>query len=379
MTSEADKCNRVTSKVFKDDTAQVAGDKVLPRHNSEPEAQSVDPRLKQDASPESSEKKSSRSNGRKRRLSEEEEDQLSLCRPVQAMDEEVRTNEPIDSQKFHGYSTYGCKRGSNRSSGKSSSGNLHAAYDLHPAKRKPISESCPDVYHGYGPNQAAFGSNASDTAQEFAMSHSKMAGMQYGGGMGPYMAPQMPMEAQMPMTANHGFNQFMPQQFNYGGRPMMMPCGPGQRMPLPSDQFSAPRGPMYMPQQMGMHMGQFQPNRMPMRAHNIGRQQHQTQSMAFPMKPGCVTPMPVGVQSVSQAPRPSNVKSPPRPEKNSQSPIQNKTQNNTQSQNEHNRSEDKAAGNEAGETCFTDMQDFNLSPEDFDAIFADLDPQDIAV
>ena len=379
MTSEADKSARATSKGFKDDTAQVAVDKALPRHNSEPEAQSIDPRLKQDASPESSEKKSSRSVGRKRRLSEEE-DQLSLCRPVQAMDEEVRTNEPIDSQRFQGYSTYGCKRGSNRSSGKSSSGNLNAAYELHPAKRKPMSESCHEMYQGFGPGQAVFGSNASDTAPAFAMTHSKMPGMQYGGGMGPYMAPQMPMEAQMPMAVNHGFNQFIPHQFNYGGRPMMMPCGPGQRMPVPSDQFPAPRGPMYIPQQMGMHMGPFQPNRMPMRAHNIGGPQQQTHSMAFAMKPGRATPMPTGAPVLSPAPRPSiDPKSPPKPEKNSETPIQNTTQNNIQSQNEHNGSGDKAAGKEAGEAFFTDMQDFNLSPEDFDAIFADLDSQDIAV
>lgn len=362
---------------FKDDTAQVAGDRgLLSRHNSEPEAESVDPPLiKRIASQESSERKESRSIGKKRQSRDFEDDQLSLCKPAcqPMVDEEVRTNDSVELNKASGDTRQGGMMKSNRSSGRSSFGNMNIG------KQPNMSGSCPDLYQ-QGLSQGAhvpygnipdggYGMECMMPRSKSSISHPTC------GHIGGYIPQQQPMQMQMQVGMPNTPAMFPQYGIQYNGnRMMMMPNQMmGPRYPM-MEQYPQYRVPVYHPQTQGHFMtGQrmsgptgYNPNMagrldrcqtspMPTQAQGEpGFQSHNTNGNLAKCR------SPIGektVPTVAPSAKDSKVD----------------TSSDEISDNNDNKAPKNNEEKNVSAPALPDIQDFDLSPEEFDAIFEGFD------
>jgi hypothetical protein len=360
----------VARTAFKDDTAQAAGDRgLLSRHNSEPEAESVDPpAMKRIASQESSERKESRSIGKKRRSREYEDDQLSLCKPQG--DEEVRTNDSVELNKASGDTRQGGLMKSNRSSGRSSFGHMNMG------KHPNMSGSCPDLYQ-QGLSQGAhmpYGHVSDGYGIDYMMPRSKSVISQPNcGHVAGFMPQHQPMQMQMPMQNSPVIFPQYGIQYN-AGRMMMVPNQMmSQRYPM-MDQYNQYRAPMYHPQ----HQAQFvNPQRM-------GSQVNFNPQMASRVDRCPTSPartqgnLKYGYQPAGADDNPVKCSSPIGGKSGYvTAPNLRDAKAEASSEQVNAKDNDKAPNNnEAMNTSVSvlpDIQDFDLSPEEFDAIFEGFD------
>lgn len=356
--------------VFKDDTAQGAGERgFLSRHNSEPEADSVDPPIgKRISSQESSERKESRSTGKKRQSRDFDDDQLSLCMPAcqPLADEEVRTNDSVELNKASGDTRQGGVMKSNRSSGRSSFGNINIA------KHPNMSGSCPDLYQ-QGLSQGVhmpFGHLPDGYGIECMMPRSKSAISPANcGHMGGFIPHQQTLPMQMAMPNGPAIYPHYGLQYN-GNRMIMMPNQMmGQRYFM-MDQYPQYRGVPYNAQQQAQYVGV---QRMPGPVGynpNMGARVDRTLPTTIPMR-GTVRP---GLKSFNVIEKPSEEclaverRNAPTPVP----PTCTDSKNNASSE-EVSASDKVEAPKNVNATALPDIQDFDFSPEEFDAIFEGLD------
>ncbi len=404
---------RKKSKVFKDDTAQAYENRgYLSRHSSEPEAQSLEPRRHMHAIDEkvadvagraqhrSQSITSGKKDGRAIHGTDVEDDQLSLCTPVNPVqgnqgefDEEVRMNESGENvlpeyvpfnKGYLADSIHGMDKrlGSNRSSGKSSSAHIpcadycregrHSQFDRdHQRPRMgPRNMSYQDFCH----EDAYRYSTSSEYAHECSVPHGRFP-QQFSVQAGPPQGfgPSQQIQQAMPGPWHAGLQNANCQR--------VLPHTYGSRVPMMQDpyQFNRMQDP-YVPMQMNPHVQQQQyPVRMPQQGpgtmyrpmnkfaptqSNQGAQPVQVKQSVKPVYAGngnaTFLHKPAVVDRMVTCPQPD-------------AKI-------IQTECPKNAVEDaprELHKNGTNEPVLTELQDINLSPEDFDAIFAEFNADDL--
>jgi hypothetical protein len=342
------------SKEFRDDTALAIGsDKgILSRGMSEPEAQSVGPLVEREVSRGSLHQKVSkrekREGERKRKVPVLEDDRSSLCMPADYCSpnrEEVTTNDSVDLPEVrqHTKKLQRCKGDGPNSyptSGKSSFENLtsHA--------RRCGSESCPDFNQMHG---------------SFSMPYSPdVCPLEYSnslGRMSPRMHPHM--SGPMPSSAPYGRVMMTPQvvmmapQMQYALPPHyhymqhFQRPGPMAHQPMPSQQMPFP--PSFQAQQQIVDLREKLKEAARLQ---LAHQSKQDQSDATPKDKQIETtlsPNKVQIQSLSAE----------KPEVDADTASVKQDQANEGIANDLNP--------------LTEIQDFNLTPEELDTLFEDFE------
>lgn len=366
---------------FKDDTAQAACERgFLSRHSSEPEAESVDPPIiKRIGSQESSERKESKPSDKKRHLRDFDDDQMSLCMPTNqpSPDEEVRTNDSVELNKVPGDAWRGGVIRSNRSSGKSSFGNVSLG------KCPNMSGSCPDLYL-QGLSQSAqlpYCPNSDGCGMECMMPRSKMPVTQQNyAPMGGYIHQQHSMPIQMPMPNGPGMFPQYGHSIHYNRMMMMMPQMMGQRYPM-FEQYPQYRNPSYHQQQQVQTFPVAARSRIPGPVSynpnaGIRMEQHPTKSTqlqgngkpTFQQSNGLERPLKriAREENIRPAIVPACIDS-------KADHASEKVETVDLDANQENDTKEKTS-----EPNLSEIQDFNLSPEEFDAIFEEFDLQNAA-
>lgn len=397
------------TKVFRDDTAQAYDNKgYLSRHSSEPEAQSLEPRKHMgaiddklaDAAGRAQHRSQSITSGKKEGRgvhgADVEDDQLSLCTPVNPMhgnqrvlEEEVRMNESGEnvlpeympySKGYLAESMHGMDRrlGSNRSSGKSSSAHIpcadyyregrHSQLDRDHERQRmgPRNRSYQDVSH-----EGAYRySTSSEFAHECSAPHGRYP-QHFGPPQGFVPPPQV--QQVMPGPWHPGLQNATCQR--------VAPHPYGPRVPMMQEPYHLSRiQDPYLPVQMTPHVQQPQyPVRMP--PHGPGAMYRPVQKFAPAQSDHGAQPVQVkrnispvytGNSNTTLLHKPADVDrkvTSPQPDAKI-----------TQAECPKNATEDAPGEphkNRTNEPVLTDLQDINLSPEDFDAIFAEFNADDL--